>query len=44
MARWRDVLPAGVMLEVKYEKVFDDFERQARGIVAHCGLEWAMRV
>jgi Flp pilus assembly protein TadD len=40
MTHWRDVLPAGVMLEVQYEEVVDDFERQARRIVAHCGLEW----
>src|SRR5208282_3755004 len=40
MAHWRNVLPAGVMLEVQYEEVVDDLERQARRIVAHCGLEW----
>ena len=40
MTHWRNALPAGVMLEVQYEEVVDDFERQARRIVAHCGLEW----
>ena len=40
MAHWRDVLPAGWMLEVSYEALVDDFEHQARRIVAHCGLEW----
>ena len=40
MAHWREVLPAGVMLEVQYETVVDDFEGQARRVVAHCGLEW----
>jgi Flp pilus assembly protein TadD len=40
MTHWRSVLPAGVMLEVQYEEVVDDLERQARRIVAHCGLEW----
>jgi hypothetical protein len=40
MAHWRDILPAGVMLEVQYEEVVDDLEQQARRIVAHCGLEW----
>jgi tetratricopeptide (TPR) repeat protein len=40
MAHWRNVLPDGVMLEVRYEDVVDDLERQARRIVAHCGLEW----
>jgi hypothetical protein len=40
MAHWRDVLPRGVMLEVDYESLVDDFESQVRRIVAHCGLEW----
>lgn len=40
MAHWRGVLPAGVMLEVDYEDVVDDFEREAQRILAHCGLEW----
>jgi tetratricopeptide (TPR) repeat protein len=40
MAHWRNVLPAGVMLEVDYETLVEDFENQARRIVAHCGLQW----
>jgi tetratricopeptide (TPR) repeat protein len=40
MAHWREVLPQGVMLEVQYEDVVGDLERQARRIIAHCGLEW----
>ena len=40
MEHWRQVLPPGVMLDVQYEEVVDDFEAQARRIVAHCGLEW----
>ena len=40
MAHWREVLPEGVMLEVQYEELVDDFERQARRIIGHCGLEW----
>ena len=40
MEHWRRVLPVGVMLEVEYEEVVADTERQARQIVAHCGLEW----
>jgi tetratricopeptide (TPR) repeat protein len=40
MEHWRGVLPSGVMLEVQYEEVVADFEREARRIVAHCGLEW----
>lgn len=40
MAHWREVLPAGVLLDVQYEDVVDDVEREARRVVAHCGLEW----
>jgi hypothetical protein len=40
MAHWRAVVPAEIMLEVEYEALVDDFEPQARRIVAHCGLEW----
>jgi hypothetical protein len=40
MAHWREVVPADVMIEVRYESVVDDVETQARRIVAHCGLEW----
>jgi hypothetical protein len=40
MAHWRNVLPARVMLDVQYEAVVDDIEREARRIIAHCGLEW----
>ena len=37
---WTRVLPDGVLLEVRYEDVVADLERQARRIVAHCGLGW----
>jgi tetratricopeptide (TPR) repeat protein len=40
MAHWRNVLPSGAMLEVQYEEVVEDIERQARRILAYCGLEW----
>ena len=40
MAHWRALLPPGVMLDVQYESVVSDFEREARRIVAHCGLAW----
>ena len=40
MEHWRHVLPTGVMLEVQYEDVVADVKRQARRVVAHCGLEW----
>jgi tetratricopeptide (TPR) repeat protein len=40
MNHWREVLPEGVMLEVRYEELVTDFEAQVRRILAHCGLEW----
>jgi tetratricopeptide (TPR) repeat protein len=40
MQHWREVLPEGVMLDVQYEAVVADIEREARRIIAHCGLEW----
>jgi tetratricopeptide (TPR) repeat protein len=40
MARWREVLPAGAMLEVRYEDLVTNFEVEARRLVAYCGLEW----
>lgn len=43
MNHWRTVLPADVLLEVRYEDVIDDLEAQARRIIAHCGLEWDPR-
>ena len=39
MAHWRDVLPVRLH-EVRYEELVDEPERVARGMVAHCGLEW----
>jgi tetratricopeptide (TPR) repeat protein len=39
-AHWRAVLPAGAMLEVEYEEVVGDFERQVRRILDFCGLDW----
>jgi tetratricopeptide (TPR) repeat protein len=43
MAHWHQVLPAGRILDVRYEDVVADLEGQARRIVAHCGLEWDPR-
>jgi tetratricopeptide (TPR) repeat protein len=40
MAHWHDVLPDGAILDVSYEALVGDFEREARRIVAHTGLEW----
>jgi len=43
MTHWRQVLPAGAMLEVRYEDLVADFEAQARRIVGFCGLDWNAR-
>jgi hypothetical protein len=40
MRHWQQVLPEGVMLEIRHEDVADDIEAQARQLIAHCGLEW----
>jgi hypothetical protein len=40
MAHWRRVLPRGRILDVRYEDVVADLEKQARRIIAHCGLPW----
>ncbi len=40
MAHWRRVLPAGRILELRYEDVVADLEQQARRIIAYCGLPW----
>jgi tetratricopeptide (TPR) repeat protein len=43
MRHWQSVLPAGVMLDIRYEDVVADVEEQARRLIAHCGLEWEDR-
>jgi tetratricopeptide (TPR) repeat protein len=40
MAHWRAVLPEGAMLEIRYEDIVADLEREARRIIAFCGLAW----
>ena len=40
MAHWREILPKGVMIDVRYEDVVADLESEARRIIAHAGLEW----
>jgi hypothetical protein len=40
MQHWRSVLPADSMLEVVYEDVVDDIEKQARRLIDYCGLPW----
>ena len=43
MDLWRDVLPQGMMIDVRYEDVVADIEGQGRRILDHCGLEWDAR-
>lgn len=40
MAHWRAVLPDGFMLEVHYEDLVGEPERELRRLLAHCGLDW----
>jgi hypothetical protein len=40
MEYWGSVLPERWVLEVQYEALVQDFEVQARRIVAHCGIAW----
>jgi hypothetical protein len=40
MAHWRATLPASHFLEVDYEAVVDDLEREARRMLEFLGLEW----
>jgi tetratricopeptide (TPR) repeat protein len=40
MEHWRRVLPAGAMLETRYEDVVADVEGEARRMLAFCGLPW----
>jgi tetratricopeptide (TPR) repeat protein len=44
MAHWRAILPASHFLEVDYEAVLDDLEREARRMLDFLGLPWNERV
>jgi hypothetical protein len=39
MGFWREALPEGKMIEVRYEDVVADLEGQGRRILDHCGGE-----
>jgi hypothetical protein len=41
MEHWKAVLPPGVIIEVQYERLVQDFEDEARRLIAHCGLDWS---
>jgi tetratricopeptide (TPR) repeat protein len=40
MAHWEKALPAGAILDVRYEDVVADLDAQARRMLEHCGLSW----
>lgn len=40
MAHWREALPPGRMLEIRYEDMVADLETQARRIIDYLGLPW----
>ena len=40
MARWHTCCCRATILDVRYEDVVADLEKQARRIIAHCGLYW----
>ena len=40
IAHWRRVLPAETMLEIRYESLVENFEAEARRLIAFCGLDW----
>ncbi|HKI62084.1 MAG TPA: sulfotransferase [Mariprofundaceae bacterium] len=40
MQHWRDVLPAGVMYEMDYERLVANQEEETRKLLDFCGLAW----
>jgi tetratricopeptide (TPR) repeat protein len=40
MQHWREVIPPETLIDVRYEDVVEDIERESRKILAHCSLEW----
>lgn len=40
MDHWRKVLPAGAFLDIRYEDIVADQEKEARRLLDYCGLEW----
>ncbi len=43
MAHWREVLPAGAMIEVNYEDVVSDLKGQVARLLRVCDLPWDER-
>lgn len=44
MNHWREVLPPGSFLDVRYENVVADLEGQSRQLLEYCGLSWEPEV
>lgn len=40
MDHWRRVLPQGAMIEVQYEELVGNLEKEAKRLIDFCGLEW----
>ncbi|MDX8354936.1 sulfotransferase [Cognatiyoonia sp. IB215182] len=40
MDHWQATLPEGAFHTLHYENLVDDIDKEARGLIAHCGLEW----
>lgn len=40
MEHWWQVLPDGVMLDLKYETLVNDFDEEVRKLIDFCGLDW----
>jgi tetratricopeptide (TPR) repeat protein len=40
MKHWRQALPAGSFYDIRYEKLVEDTETEARRLVDYCGLDW----
>ncbi|HTZ72242.1 MAG TPA: tetratricopeptide repeat protein [Acetobacteraceae bacterium] len=40
MAHWREILPPGTMLELRYEHLVSDIETETRRLLTHCDLPW----
>ncbi len=40
MQQWRETLPEGRMLEVRYEDMVGNLEQQARSLIDYCNLPW----
>jgi tetratricopeptide (TPR) repeat protein len=43
MDHWRSLLPAGKMIEIRYETLVNDLAGEARRLVEFCGLPWDER-